>query len=411
MRELLGPYRAALALGRRRSVIVVLAIVVAIAGAIAWTTYRPLRQQEGFLALLQSGNITQDNFFQFAPGVSCFGGDFGPPFGPRPRSDPTDTATPTPDDTATSGASPTPGIEQPESFPGSNEPTCQFIGNDGTPIGAPFTGDPFGPEGFSQETIDEIRPALIAGQENLIARMEKDLAPMRVLEVRIRALGTFLGIGFMILMAATLFGAEYRWGVWPTLFTHEPRRGRVLATKLAALWTLVLVGFLLSLAVITGVDALMRTLDGIDATGGPSIARLAKQGGWAVLSLETYATMAASLALMVRTSLAGIASLLVALADHLAVEKYRWLRHYLPTQQIASLLPTPTGVSSGYAWFPQITAGIECEPAPEGGFELCEEIVFPPTPHWRASLVLVAWIVGSALLAWWVLRKRDVPQN
>ena len=40
-----------------------------------------------------------------------------------------------------------------------------------------------------------------------------------------------------------------------------------------------------------------------------------------------------------------------------------------------------------------------------------KEIVFPPTPHWRASLVLVAWIVGSALLAWWVLRKRDVPQN
>ena len=411
MAELLGPYRAALALGRRRSVIVVLAIVVAIAGAIAWTTYRPLRQQKGFLAVLQAGNITQDNFFQFAPGVSCFGGDFGPPFGPKPRPDPTDTATPDPGSTAGSGASPTPGLEQPEPFPTSNEPTCQFISNDGTPIGAPFQGDPFGGGGFSEETIEEIRPVLIQGQEELIARMERDLAPMRVFEVRIRALGTFLGIGFMILMAATLFGAEYRWGVWPTLLTHEPRRGRVLATKLAALWTLVLVGFLLSLAVITGVDALMRSLDGIDATGGPRVARLAKQGGWALLSLEMYATMAASLALMVRTSLAGIASLVVALGDHLAVAKYRWLRHYLPTQQIASLLPTPTGISSGYAWFPRITAGIECEPAPAGGFELCEEIVFPPTPAWRASLVLVAWIIGSALLAWWVLRKRDVPQS
>jgi len=400
MRELIGPYRASLALGRRRSIMVNIVILVAIAGAIAWTTYRPLRQQRGFLAVLQSGRITQENFFNFAPGVSCFGGEFGPPgFGPGfgPEPGPSDTATPSPGETTT---------------PTSGEPTCQFIGPDGTPIGAPFIGDPFGREGFSQETIDEIRPLLIEGQETLIGRMERDLAPMRVLETRIRALGTFLGIGFMVLLGATFFGAEFRWGVWPTLLTHEPRRGRVLATKLAGLWTLVLFGFLLSLAAVTGVDAIMRTLDGVSATGGPSVTRLAEQAGWALLSLEMYATMAASLALIVRTSLAGVASLVIALGDHLAVQTYRWLRHFLPTQQIASLLPMPMGVTSGYAWFPQITAGITCKaPATPGGFEICTEVRFTPPPHWRASLIVAAWAIGFAMLAWAALRSRDVPQS
>ncbi|MGH2793682.1 MAG: hypothetical protein ACRDKG_05200 [Actinomycetota bacterium] len=394
MRELLGPYRASLSLGRRRSIALILLLLIAIAGAISWTSYRPVRQQRGFLEVLESGNITADNFFQFAPGISCTGGDFGSGFGPKPAPG---TETPTP-----STGEPTPEPIEPE---------CQFIGNDGQPIGKPFRGDPFGPGGFSPELLDEIRPELIAGQKELIARMERDLAPMRVLESRIRMLGTFLGIGFVVLLGATFFGAEFRWGVWPTLLTHEPRRGRVLGAKLAALWTLVAIGFLLSLAVGGGVDVVMRELDGVTAAGGPSVGRLAEQAAWAVLSLELYTTIAAALALLVRTSIAGVAALLVALGDHLIVGKYEWLRHYFPTQQVASLLPQPTGVASGHAWFGPITAGIRCKQVPGQLFEECTEVLFKPPPHWRASLVLVAWTLGFAMLAWVALRGRDVPQS
>ena len=215
----------------------------------------------------------------------------------------------------------------------------------------------------------------------------------------------------MVLLGATFFGAEFRWGVWPTLLTHEPRRGRVLrhGSRDSGRCS---PGFRSSLAAVTGVDALMRTLDGVSATGGPSATRLAEQAGWSLLSLEMYATMAASLALIVRTSLAGVASLVIALGDHLAVQKYRWLRHFLPTQQIASLLPMPTGVTSGYAWFPRITAGITCKPpATAGGFEICTEVRFTPPPHWRASLIVAAWAIGFAMLAWAALRSRDVPQS
>ena len=387
MREATSPYRAALGQGRRRAVVLILAVTVALFGAIAWTSYRPLRQQRGFLDVLESGKITSENFFQFAPGITCEGGDFGPKIGPAP--------------------SPAGEVI---------EPTCQFVGPDGTPIGEPFTGDPFGPKGpeFSEEVINRIRPQLIEGQRRTLERTELSLAPRHVFESRIRALGVFLGIGLMVLLGATFFGAEVRWGVWPTLLTHEPRRGRVLASKLAALWTLVLIGFALTLGVVAGVDAVMRVVTDVDATGGPGVVRLAKEAGWAVLSLELYATMAAALALTIRTSIAGAAALLLALGDHLIVEKYKWLRHFLPTQQIATLLPQPTDVASGYAWFPRLVASIDCTPPPPGSggdfFSECREIILKPPPNWRASLVIVGWTIGFALLAWVALRARDVPQ-
>jgi hypothetical protein len=103
-------------------------------------------------------------------------------------------------------------------------------------------------------------------------------------------------------------------------------------------------------------------------------------------------------------------TLLATVGDHLLVSKFHWLRHYLPTQQIASLLPTPTKITTAYVWYPKVTGGFVCTRNASEFFENCREIVFKPIPHWRASLVLVGWTLGFALVAWGVLKARDVPQ-
>jgi hypothetical protein len=377
--EALGPYRAALALGRRRSLVLILVVVIALFGALAWTSYRELNSQRKFLHELQTGTFSRNSLLRF--GVMCQGGG-GPP-GPNGEQ----TGPP---------------------------PACQFVGPDGQPIGPTFAGDPFGGPGgggLSQSAIDQMRPQLIDSQKGLVHQTEQILGPRSLFSTRVRALGTFVGIVFAVLLGASFTGAEFRWGVWPTLLTHEPRRGRVLGSKLAALWTLVVIGFIAALATTFGVDVVMRIVSHVHASGGPTAVRLAKESGWATLSLELYATIAAAIALALRTSLAGMLTLLLPIGDHLLIDKYHWLRHYFPVQQIATLLPAPHRVGTAYVWFSRLTGGVVCEPSVSpGAFQQCREILLKPIPHWRASLVLVGWTVVFALAAWGLLRARDVQQ-
>jgi ABC-type transport system involved in multi-copper enzyme maturation permease subunit len=402
-----GTYRASLSLGRRRGVVLLLTIGIALFGALAWGSYRELNSQRSFLHKLRTTTDFRVAFQNF--GITCT----GPDFGRQPPPEQTETAQP-----ATGSASPEPPPAEPEPFPGKpgsvpQDLECQFVGNDGVPIGPIFHGDPYSGTkggGITPEQIDELRPQLIQSQEANVARTEKLFGPRDLFETRVRALGTFVGMVFAVLLAATLIGAEFRWGVVRTLLTHEPRRGRLLAGKLVALWTFVAAGFLIVLAVVTGVDVVMRITSNVHASGGPSALRIAKQAGWAVLSLELWATMSATLVMLARVSIAGVVTLLATVGDHLLVSKFHWLRHYLPTQQIASLLPTPTKITTAYVWYPKVTGGFVCTRNASEFFENCREIVFKPIPHWRASLVLVGWTLGFALVAWGVLKARDVPQ-
>jgi ABC-type transport system involved in multi-copper enzyme maturation permease subunit len=404
-----GTYRAALTLGRRRGVVLLFVIGITLFGALAWGSYRDLNSQRSFLAKLRTSTDFNDVFRQLG-GVSCSGGEFGPP--PEPlETGSSETTSPSPETSGSEGAVGKPGF-----FPGgsrsfSQELECQFIGSDGMPIGPVFHQDPygFGPGGrspFTPQQIDEFRPQFIKSQETNIARIEETLGPRYLFETRVRALGTFVGTVFAVLLGATLIGAEFRWGVVRTLLTHEPRRGRVLGGKMLGLWTFVAVGFVVVLAVVSGVDVVMRITSHVHASGGPSAARIARQAGWAVLSLELWATMSAALAMLARVTIGGVVTLLATVGDHLLVQKFHWLRHFLPTQQVASLLPTPTRITTAYVWYPPVTGGFVCDRTT--GF--CREILFKPIPHWRASLVLVAWTIGFAMLAWGVLRARDVPQ-
>jgi len=416
--EALGPYRAALTQGRRRSIVFLFLVAMGIFGAVAWSSFRPLQTQRSFLDQLESGHITPENFFRYAPGITCGGGPepLGPgvePGGSPSEASPSATASTTPaGPEATAGGSGSPLPVKP-TRPGGPESraTCQVIGPGGEPIGPPLPGDAFStPEGPSQSFIDQITPQLIDAQRQVIATTESLLTMRALFEIRVRALGTFLGILFIVFFASTFFGAESRWSVWRTLLTHEPRRGRILASKFGALWTFVLAGLVVALGISVAVDVAMRVVLNVNATGGPSIAGLAKQTGWAALTLTTSATIAASLALMVRTSIAGMGAFLVLLGDHLLVQRFLWLREYSSTTQVASLLPEPATISTGYVWFPHVTHSIECTRAAGASFPECTEVLLKPLSHWHAGVVLAAWLVAFLLAAWALFRVRDVPQ-
>jgi ABC-type transport system involved in multi-copper enzyme maturation permease subunit len=400
-------------------VVFLLLITVGITGAVAWSSFRPLQNQRDFLTRVETGTITPENFFEFSPGVSCFG-DFGrrPAGGESVGPAEPSPGSPTPSATETS---PGPVDKAPPSFepvppvPGADEPTCQFVGPDGTPIGPTFQGDPIAAlkrGEVTQSFIDELKPQIVASLRKQVDEAQKELGLRRLLQSRIRSLGTFVGILFAVLFSATFLGAEIRWGVWRTLLTHEPRRGRMVASKLGAMLTYVLVGFILCLVVSTVIDVLMRNVLDVSTSAnvGPAISRLVKEAGWAALSLGVYATISGALTLTVRTSLAGVTALLLLLGDHLLVSKFTWLRAYLPVQNVASLLPQPATITSGYVWPPLIEVKFQCVRQAGTVVVECKEIMLERIPHGRASLVLGAWVIGFMLAAWAAFRSRDVPQ-
>jgi hypothetical protein len=288
---------------------------------------------------------------------------------------------------------------------------CQFVSDNGEPLGPVFDGDPFGPNGIPQAVLDAIKPQLIEGQKRLVAETVRRLSATAVFDQRERSLGTLYGVGWAVLLGATFFGAEMRWGVWRTLLTHEPRRGRLLLSKLGALWTFIAMFAAIGLAVSAATDVIMRAVADVHASAGPSTWHLVKQALWMVLPIEMYATWAAALALAIRTSIAGVGALVLMVGDHLLTSKFTWFRVLLPTQQIAWLSSgTDEGARTGYAWFTRIGVEFRCEPSTGTGFPICKETVLKTIPHWRGSLVLVAWTIAFALAAWAALRVRDVAQ-
>lgn len=377
MREALGPVFASLAQVRRRSILFLFVAALVVWGLITWSYYTTYRSQRAALLAGERGDLRPEILYRLAPGgFSCMG-------------------------------------EEPSPTP--QEQRCRFIDRLGREFGPTFTIQPPNPDDPANKDpyLEAIKGALPSLLPEFRSQLEQDaarLAPRVVLRDRAETLGTFFGILFVVLIASTLIGAEWRWGVWRTLLTHEPRRGRVLAAKLAALWVAVAVGAIGLLAVTAGLDAVFRMMSNIEASGGPDVAILARVAGRSLLSLELYATVAAALATTIRTSFAGMGSLLFILGDGLASGRFTWLRHFLPTQQIATLLPGhPFNQRPGYTWWPQITGIDRCQVEATGGVN-CFTTPLKPIPHWRASVVLVGWIVAFALAAWAMLRARDVPQ-
>ncbi len=373
VRSALSPLRAAIGAAlRRRSLLILLVATLGVFGLMSWGSFSDLRSQRNVLDKAERGELRGFDVFQLRISTNCDG------------------------------------------------QTCTLATEDGRSLGIMFpqpTQEEFSKFDPNQlppelEVIERNLPQLVDALRGSLDEREHTLSPGATLRSRIRAAGTFWGVLFAVLAGASLLGAEWRWGVWRTLLTHEPRRGRVLLSRFAMLWIVVAGGLAVTIGFTLGTDALFRALTDVDATGGPGIETLARSVGKTLLSLEFYASMAGALATIVRTSFAGIGSLVFLLAEGLAAGRFHWLRHFLPAQQVATLIPQFAGVeTTGYAWWPPVLAGsVSCSASP-GGFEvICTETLLKPIPHWRAALVLGAWVLVAGLLAWIFVRRRDVPQ-
>lgn len=373
VRSALSPLGAAIGAAlRRRSLLILLVATLGVFGLMSWGSFSDLRSQRNLLDRADRGELRGFDVFQLRISTNCDG------------------------------------------------QTCFISTGDGRSLGIEFPQpteeqfNKFDPNALPPEleVIERNLPELVSALREALDEQEDTLSPGATLRARIRAAGTFWGVLFAVLAGASLLGAEWRWGVWRTLLTHEPRRGRVLLSRFAMLWIVIAGGLAVTIGFTVGTDALFRALTDVDATGGPGIGTLARSVGKSLLSLEFYASMAGALATIVRTSFAGIGSLVFLLAEGLAAGRFHWLRHFLPAQQVATLIPQFAGVeTTGYAWWPPVLAGsVSCSASP-GGFEVtCTETLLEPIPHWRAALVLGAWVLVAGILAWIFVRRRDVPQ-
>jgi ABC-type transport system involved in multi-copper enzyme maturation permease subunit len=362
MREQFAAFSAAFAVyRRRRGTFVLLIILIATIGVTVWGSYSILREQRRNLARIEKGQLGLVVGYECDPQGCRMSLPTGEPFGP---------------------------VLDPSSIQGNGnappDPQAQ------------------------QQVLASLKPQIVASFNRFITSLAREYAPKRIFLARARSLGSLWGIIFVTFLGATLFGAEWRLSTWRTLLTHEPRRGRVLLGKFAALWLLVAIAFVVTLGLASAADSIFRVMYHVDAGGGHGLGPISLGAGRALLGLEFFATLAAMFATLVRSSLAGLgAPLAFALLDGLATRRFIWLRHFLPAQQVTALLPhRGVYVDVSAPWWPRISYTLRCGPLAGD----CRAINLRPIPPGRAAAVLGAWLVAALLAAYAMLRARDVPQ-
>lgn len=100
----------------------------------------------------------------------------------------------------------------------------------------------------------------------------------------------FFGGSIVLILGVISIGSEFGWGMWKTLFTQRPGRGRIFAAKMAALGVMI-VPFLVSAFVLSAAaSALIASVEG-EPMDWPGLAAIAQGllGGWVILAVWTAA--------------------------------------------------------------------------------------------------------------------------
>lgn len=100
----------------------------------------------------------------------------------------------------------------------------------------------------------------------------------------------FFGGSIVLILGVISIGGEFGWGMWKTLFTQSPGRGRIFSAKMAALGV-VIVPFLVSVLVLgAAASAIIAVVEEapMDWPGLSAIAR-GLLGGWVILAVWTAA--------------------------------------------------------------------------------------------------------------------------
>jgi ABC-2 type transport system permease protein len=200
------------------------------------------------------------------------------------------------------------------------------------------------------------------------------------------------GAAFLVIIGALVAGSEYGWGTLATILVQRPRRLQVLGGKLLALGVVAVVFELVTLGLGAVASSVVAAAE--DAPRDwPSLWQTVRALGAGWLVFAVYATAGASRAILFRgTSLPiglGLVHLLVVetlIAGFATqLDLLRWVQEALPRANAGSLA----------------SAFITTEGAGAPGVV---DVVGPA----RATVVLIGYAGGFALLAGQLLHRRDV---
>lgn len=201
---------------------------------------------------------------------------------------------------------------------------------------------------------------------------------------------------FAVVMAVGVVGAEWAAGTYAALLLWEPRRLRVLASKLSAIVLAAAVTTALTVALMLGAAWVVASTRGTLAGGaGAAVADAAKLGGRGVLAVTLLSLIMAALANLVRSTagaLGIVAVYTVAVENVLRIFRPQWTRWQLGPNIVALI---------------QGNVPLETTRPPSQQADFSSGQVFVLHAD-RAALYLTVLAAVFILVSAVVLRRRDV---
>jgi ABC-type transport system involved in multi-copper enzyme maturation permease subunit len=212
---------------------------------------------------------------------------------------------------------------------------------------------------------------------------------------------TFGFVGGVVVIGSNI-GSEYTWNTIRTLTAAEPRRWRILAAKLIALWAVVVVGLLIGLIVALATSAIITLAAGKFDLGFVDAAYV-RESALSFLRIlvgtAPYFSLAALLGVVGRSPTAGIAlalgvAFLEGIISGLMQLAGGWVAH-IPLYTLDANADSLALVDGGYL----------SDLYAQSGFS--EAIQQPSVEH--AVAVLLFWAFALIGMTFWSLSRQDLP--
>lgn len=207
-----------------------------------------------------------------------------------------------------------------------------------------------------------VREELLTSLAQMEQIRESGLSARGAALLRVNAVGSGLGIVVVVILAASLFGAEWRWRTIGAKVAAQPDRALLLSAQMFSMWIIVAGVALVTVLLASVVDLLMRLRLDIPSSA-PAGRGVLGYFLTALLALLIFSSGAAGLATLFRSSLGGAAgTLLLTAADAWVASAFTSIRGFSLSSQVRSLLSfDPLGIPDGILWLPQLTDP-QCSP-------------------------------------------------
>ncbi|HEX9776191.1 MAG TPA: hypothetical protein VGB83_11525 [Actinomycetota bacterium] len=193
----------------------------------------------------------------------------------------------------------------------------------------------------------------VAANTTEIERLEATLDPAAYGGLSARFAGSAVGVLLAVFMAAAFVGAEFRWGYWSMLLVREPRRHRLLASKLVtiAMATIVLATILVAAGYVAGL--ILAALHDVPAASGSGFGAVMAALPRAWIPALLYAVIATVGSIVARSSLAGVGTAGgLIMADGLLLSDIGVFGNVSPVHRVANLVEVSQSPVRSVIWFP-----------------------------------------------------------